>query len=96
MGKCCVNKSDGTLREWVRQGELTVYESAVHHVIEQDMAPEEGSTWDGTQWIAGPSQDFLRRRQKAMFLDAVTALRNSPTIDPLLKAVFDKFEKVTL
>jgi len=72
MGKICIVRTTGRVREWVRNGELTVYDPAIHDVIISDTPPPDGMYWTGAAWAPiPPKTDAEKDSELQAHLDSV-------------------------
>ena len=76
MGKICVEKATGRVREWARNGTPPSYDAAVHDLLEADAPPPEGTRWDGTAWVPlPPKTDQEKAAEATQQLDGQVLLK---------------------
>jgi len=54
MGKICIERATGLVREWARNGIPSSYNDAVHDLLDSDAPPLDDTYWNGTSWAPLP------------------------------------------
>lgn len=86
MGKVCVEKTTGRVREWVRSGEPSVYDPMQHDVIEAEVPPPDGTRWNGTAWVPLPPKTSAEQDAALQaFLDSPGGLVMKAMVTALVK-----------
>lgn len=75
MGKICIERATGNVREWARNGMPGTYDAAIHDLLDAAEAPADGTRWNGTAWVPFIKTDAEKVADAAGEIDGQVLLK---------------------
>lgn len=86
MGRICITRATGRVREWSRTGELSLYDAATCDILDSDQPPPVDTYWDGAAWVPVPALTNVEKDANLQaFLDSTAGIVVKSIVTALIK-----------